>query len=320
VYTKALLKKANTVTVNINNASIEQALEACFQNQPLTYTIFNKMVVIKEKETEISPKAEVALMPPPPITVNGKVTNDKGEPLFGATVTEKGTTNATTAKEDGSFSLTVASEKSVLVISYVGFDNQEIVVGSKNTIAVRLVQQAASLTDVVVVGYGKSSRVNLTSAQSTVSSKDIEKTVNTTIEQALQGRAAGVYVTQNSGQPGGGISVNIRGVSSLGRTQPLYVIDGIQMQVSEDVSFGSSSSSNPLSGLNPSDIEDIQILQGPSATAIYGSRASNGVILVTTKRGKAGDFKINYVYQYNLQTPPKHLDVMNLKAVCTNGK
>jgi TonB-dependent SusC/RagA subfamily outer membrane receptor len=85
------------------------------------------------------------------------------------------------------------------------------------------------------------------------------------------------------------------------------------MQVSEDVSFGSSSSSNPLSGLNPSDIEDIQILQGPSATAIYGSRASNGVILVTTKRGKAGDFKINYVYQYNLQTPPKHLDVMNLK-------
>ena len=304
VYTKALLKKANTVTVNINNASIEQALEACFQNQPLTYTIFNKMIVIKEKEVEAFPKTEAVVVPPPPITVNGKVTNDKGEPLFGATVTEKGTTNATTAKEDGSFSLTVASEKSVLVISYVGFDNQEIVVGSKTAIAVRLIQQAASLTDVVVVGYGKSSRANLTSAQSTVSSKDIDKTVNTPIEQALQGRAAGVYVTQNSGQPGGGISVNIRGVSSLNRTQPLYVIDGVQMQVSEDVSFGSSSSSNPLSGLNPADIDDIQILQGPSATAIYGSRASNGVILVTTKRGKAGDFKINYIYQYNLQTPP----------------
>jgi TonB-linked SusC/RagA family outer membrane protein len=211
------------------------------------------------------------------------------------------------------FLLPLPGEKSVLVISYVGFDAQEIVVGSKNTVAVRLVQQTAALTDVVVVGYGKASRANLTSAQSTISSKDIEKTVNTTIEQALQGRAAGVYVTQNSGQPGGGISVNIRGISSLGRTQPLYVIDGVQMQVSEDVSFGSSSSSNPLSGLNPADIDDIQILQGPSATAIYGSRASNGVILVTTKRGKAGDFKINYVYQYNLQTPPKHLDVMNLQ-------
>jgi len=311
VYTKALLKKANTVTVNINDASIEQALEACFQNQPLTYTIFNKMIVIKEKE--IATEIVAVNIPPPPVTISGKVTNDKGEPLSGATVTEKGTANATTAKEDGSFSLTVASEKSVLVISYVGFDAQEIVVGSKNTVAVRLVQQTAALTDVVVVGYGKASRANLTSAQSTISSKDIEKTVNTTIEQALQGRAAGVYVTQNSGQPGGGISVNIRGISSLGRTQPLYVIDGVQMQVSEDVSFGSSSSSNPLSGLNPADIDDIQILQGPSATAIYGSRASNGVILVTTKRGKAGDFKINYVYQYNLQTPPKHLDVMNLQ-------
>src|SRR6186997_1898023 len=313
VYTKALLKKANTVTVSINNASIEQALEACFQNQPLTYTVFNKMIVVKEKEAETSPKTETVFTPPPPITVSGKITNDKGEPLFGATVTEKGTNNATTAKEDGSFTLTVASEKSVLVISYVGFDKQEIVVGKQGTIGVRLIQQTASLTDVVVVGYGKASRANLTSAQSTVSSKDIEKTVNTTIEQALQGRAAGVYVTQNSGQPGGGISVNIRGISSLGRTQPLYVIDGVQMQVSEDVSFGSSSSSNPLSGLNPADIDDIQILQGPSATAIYGSRASNGVILVTTKRGKAGDFKINYVYQYNLQTPPKHLDVMNLR-------
>ena len=312
VYTKALLKKANTVTVNINNASVEQALEACFQNQPLTYTIFNKMIVIKEKEVEAPAKTETVFTPPPPITVSGKVTNDKGEALSGATVTEKGTNNSTVAKEDGSFSLTVASEKSILVISYIGFDKKEIVVGNNNAIAVQMVQQTASLTDVVVVGYGKSTRANLTSAQSTVSSKDIEKTVNTTVEQALQGRAAGVYVTQNSGQPGGGISVNIRGVSSLGRTQPLYVIDGVQVQVSEDVSFGSSSSSNPLSGLNPSDIEDIQILQGPSATAIYGSRGTNGVVLITTKRGKAGNFQVNYSYQYSLQTPPEHLPVMNL--------
>jgi hypothetical protein len=153
VYTKAQLKKANTVTVSINNASIEQALEACFQNQPLTYTIFNKMIVIKEKELEAAPRSETVYTPPPPITVSGKITNDKGEALPGATVTEKGTTNSTIAKEDGSFSLTVANEKSILVISYVGFDKQEIVVGDKNAISVRFVQQAASLTDVVVVGY-----------------------------------------------------------------------------------------------------------------------------------------------------------------------
>ena len=315
VYTKALLKKANKVTVNISNVTLEQALEACFSGQPLTYTIFNKMIVIKEREKAVMSEPEVVAnnTPPPPITVTGKITNGNNEALPGATVMEKNTTNATTTKEDGSFSITVASERSVLVISYIGYDRQEITVGNRTTVSVRLVQQATSLTDVVVTGYGKASRVNLTSAQTTVTAKDIDRTVNTTLEQAIQGRAAGVYVTQNSGQPGGGISVNIRGISSLGRTQPLYVIDGVQIQVSEDVSFGSSSSSNPLAGLNPSDIEDIQILQGPSATAIYGSRASNGVILVTTKRGKAGDFKINYVFQHNIQTPPKHLDVTNLR-------
>src|SRR4026208_179604 len=146
VYTKALLKKANRVTLNINNASIEQVLDACFQDQPLTYTIFNKMIVIKEKEKEIEPKTETVNTPPPPVTISGKITNDKGEPLPGATITEKNTTNATTAKEDGSFSLTVASEKSVLVISFVGYDKQEILVGNRNTISIRLIQQAASLT------------------------------------------------------------------------------------------------------------------------------------------------------------------------------
>ena len=111
VYTKALLKKANRVTVNINNASLERVLDACFEGQPLTYTIFNKMIVVKEREKAPEPIIETLNTPPPPITVSGKITNDKGEPLFGATITEKNTTNATTAKEDGSFSITVASEK-----------------------------------------------------------------------------------------------------------------------------------------------------------------------------------------------------------------
>ena len=315
VYTKALLKKANRVTVSVNNAPLEEALDACFSDQPLTYTIFNKMIVIKEKETVVLTKPEtIAEAVPAAITISGKITNERGDPMGGATITEKNTSNATTAKDDGSFSITVASEKSVLVITYVGYDQQQIIVGKQTMISVRLVQQPTSMTDVVVIGYGKSTRANLTGAQTSVSAKDIDRTVNTTLEQAIQGRAGGVYITQNSGQPGGGMSVNIRGISTLGgRTQPLYVIDGVQIQGSEDVSFGTSSTSNYLAGLNPADIEDIQILQGPSATAIYGSRGTNGVIIVTTKRGKAGDFKINYIYQYTLQTPPDHLDVMNLR-------
>ncbi|MGZ8561896.1 MAG: SusC/RagA family TonB-linked outer membrane protein, partial [Flavisolibacter sp.] len=245
--------------------------------------------------------------------ITGTVRDESGAPLIGASVTVKNTTHTVITSDNGQFTITVPANATTLVISYIGMTQQEIDIRNRTSVEVSMAASANALTDVVVVGYGRARRANLTTAQTSVSSKDIEKTVNTTIEQAIQGRAAGVYVTQNSGQPGGAISVNIRGVSSLNRTQPLYVIDGVQIQASEDVSFGSSSSSNPLAGLNPSDIQDIQILQGPSATAIYGSRGTNGVILVTTKRGRAGDFKINYAYQYNLQTPPKRLEVMNLR-------
>ena len=245
--------------------------------------------------------------------ITGTISDDKQAPLVGATVTVKGTKTATTTDAVGKFTLTVPSNANTLVVTYVGMQTQEVSIESTSVVTITLAATGGSMTDVVVVGYGRTRKANLTTAQTGVTAKDIEKTVNVTVEQAIQGRAAGVYVTQNSGQPGGGISVNIRGISSLGRTQPLYVIDGVQIQGSEDVSFGTSSTSNPLSGLNPSDIEDIQILQGPSATAIYGSRGTNGVILITTKRGKAGNFQLNYSYQYSLQTPPKELPVMDLQ-------
>lgn len=246
-------------------------------------------------------------------TITGTVSDQNGNRLANATVSIKGGNTAVATNANGVFSISVPANATTLVISYVGAETREISIRDKSAIVASLEMADTKLNEVVVIGYGNAKRANLTAAQTTVSAKDIEKTINTTIEQAIQGRAAGVYVTQNSGQPGGGISVNIRGISSLGRTQPLYVVDGVQIQSSEDVSFGSSSSSNPLAGINPADIDDIQILQGPSATAIYGSRGTNGVIIVTTKRGKAGDVKINYAYQYSLQTPPKHLNVMNLR-------
>lgn len=241
-------------------------------------------------------------------TISGIISDQNNTPLSGATVLVKGTSRNTITESTGAFRITVPSANSILVVSFVGMKTVEIAVGKNEVFKLNLIPEVNTLTDVVVVGYGKASRANLTSAQTTVSSKDIEKTVNTTIEQAIQGRAAGVYVTQNSGQPGGGISVAIRGISSInGNTEPLYVIDGVQVQ-----GGGTANSSNPLAGLNPNDIEDIQILQGPSATAIYGSRATNGVVMVTTKRGKNGDFKINYNTQYNIQTPPKRVEVMTL--------
>jgi TonB-linked SusC/RagA family outer membrane protein len=253
-------------------------------------------------------------------TISGTVSDEGGKALFGATVSVKNTSVSTSTNVNGSFSLNVPANGKVLVVSFVGMKTEEIPIGDRTNFEVTMAVNANALTDVVVVGYGKASKVNLTTAQTSVSSKQINETINTTVEQAIQGRAAGVYVTQNSGQPGGGISVNIRGISSLNRTQPLYVIDGVQIQASEDVSYGNSSSANPLSGLNPEDIDNIQVLQGPSATAIYGSRGTNGVILITTKHGKAGDFKINYSYQNNLQTPPDHLNVMNLQQYASMVK
>lgn len=241
-------------------------------------------------------------------SVTGTVKDDNGNPLSGATVTVKNTRVVTTTNTSGSFSLNVPAGAKTLEVSYVGMAIKEVAIGNTNTLSVALAPATNSLTDVVVIGYGKATRANLTTAQTSVGVKEIERTVNTTVEQAIQGRAAGVYITQNSGQPGGSISVAIRGISSInGSTEPLYVIDGIQMS-----GGGTANSSNPLSSLNPNDIEDIQILQGPSATAIYGSRATNGVLLITTKRGKAGDIRINYNVQYNVQTPPKRVAVMTL--------
>lgn len=244
--------------------------------------------------------------------VSGVVNDASGQPLSNATVQVKGTSVFTTTNDKGLFGIEVPQGRNTLLVSYVGMPTKEVLISGEALQVITLSGSSGTLSDVVVIGYGTARKSNLTHAQTGVNARDIEKTVNTTFEQALQGRAAGVYVTQNSGQPGGALSVNIRGISSLGRTQPLFVIDGVQIQADQDVTYGNNSSANPLAGLNPSDIEDMQILQGPSATAIYGSRGTNGVVLITTKRGRAGDFKINYAYQHNIQTRPDKLDVMNL--------
>jgi len=245
--------------------------------------------------------------------ITGTVSDEKGSILPGALVTVKDTKVFAVADMNGKFSITVPDGSKSLVVTFIGMQAFEVVIDKKTTLAISLKSGTSSLSDVVVIGYGSAKRANLTTAQTTVTARELDKTINTTVEQALQGRSAGVYITQNSGQPGGGMSVNIRGVSSInGSTEPLYVIDGVQIQ-GESVRFGAQSSANPLSGLNPADIEDIQVLQGPSATAVYGSRATNGVLLITTKRGKSGDAKLNYGFQYNLQTPPRPLEVMNLQ-------
>ena len=241
-------------------------------------------------------------------SVRGKVTDASGGGMPGVNVLKKGTATGTSTDGEGNFVIE-ASPTDVLVFSFIGYTSQEIAVGNQTNINVNLAEDVQNLQEVVVVGYGEMRKADLTTAQTSISSRDIERTVNTTIEQAIQGRSPGVYITQNTGAPGGGISVNIRGINSIrGSNEPLYVVDGVQIQGSS-----SAAGDNPLSTLNPADIESMEILQGPSATAIYGSRATNGVVLITTKRGKAGDIKITYGGTYSIQSKPQKLDVMNLR-------
>lgn len=249
--------------------------------------------------------------------ITGKIVGAGGDPIAGVNVTVKNTDQVAITNTQGVFEINAATGQT-LVISNVGFAKIERVVkAADNKFNFTLKEDFANLTDVIVVGYGKMKKTDLSSSQVTVTADDLKKTVNTTLEQGLQGRAANVYVTSNSGQPGAPASVMIRGVNSINYSnQPLYVVDGVQIKP-DNPAGGTGASANILAGINPDDIETINVLQGPSATAIYGATGANGVIMITTKRGKAGETKISFSSLTTLQTDPPKVPVMNLQEYAT---
>lgn len=240
-------------------------------------------------------------------TVTGIVTSGTdGEALIGVSVQVKERPQAGTITDfEGRYSLQVKSNETI-VFSYIGFKSQEVK-ASKTVVNVELEEDSEILDEVVVVGYGTMKRSDLTGSVVSVGEDEIKQSIVTSLDQALQSKAAGVSVTQNSGTPGGGISVSIRGINSLNGNEPLYVIDGVAISGNND------SNSSVLSSINPSDVVSMEILKDASATAIYGSRASNGVVLITTKQGQAGKTRITYEGYYGLQQLPKKLGVMNLR-------
>lgn len=220
--------------------------------------------------------------------VTGTVTDNQNIPLPGSSVVEKGTTNGVTTDFDGNFSIEVADD-ATLIISYLGYAPQEVTINGQSSISVQLLPDATQLEDVVVVGYGTQKRSDITGAISSVKSEDFNQGVVTNPGELLQGKMAGVNITSNSGEPGASQNVIIRGIGSLrSGTQPLYVVDGFLLDNSS-----SGFATNPLNFLNPNDIASIDVLKDASATAVYGSRASNGVVVITTKRGKAGKTEMN---------------------------
>lgn len=246
------------------------------------------------------------------ITVSGTVSDGSG-PIPGVNIIVKGTKTNTVSNFDGTYTLQSVPANSILVFSFIGYKPYEVAVKNKTKIDAVLEEDLNDLKEVVVIGYGTAKRADLTGAVSTVTSAAITQSVPTTFDQVLQGRAAGVQIQQNSGTPGGSSSVRIRGISSItGSNEPIYVIDGVII----DGNSGSLNS-NPLAAINPNDIASIDILKDASATAIYGSRAANGVIMVTTKTGRKGDLVLNFDSYVGWQQMPKELQVLNLREYGT---
>ena len=249
------------------------------------------------------------------IKVSGKVTDNEGLPLPNATILVKGNTTGVVTQVDGSYSITVQSSSSILEFSFIGYSKQQFTVGSRTVINVVLKPDVTSLKELVVVGYAVEQKALLTGAVGVVNSEAMNKIPLATLDGVLQGQTSGLQVTQNSGTPGGAMSVRIRGVSSVsGSNQPLYVIDGIPVTTGDYAQVGyEGQGTNALSDINPSDIESVTILKDAAAASIYGARATNGVVVITTKRGKTQKSTVNVNLSHGIQQVSKKLKMLDAR-------
>ncbi len=343
-FTASELKGSNRINVDFRNATLNEVLDQVIKDQALTYTIEDKTVVIKRKEPSFLEKVSDYLSA---ADIRGRVLDESGRPISGATVKIKGSKKVVSTGADGRFSISVPNEKTILVISYVGFITKEVT--ARPDMIVTLGLEMNKLNEMVVVGYGSVRRKDLTGSVASIDLNEIKDVPFATIDQALTGKAAGVQVVQADGSPGGVAKIRIRGGTSLlGGNDPLYIIDGVQVQiqnrylqsaaeiVSPVESFGADNPSqtisgafarglNSLGGLNMNDIESIDILKDASATAIYGSKAANGVVIITTKKGKLNQkpvLEANYYAGVSSPVKEKLLDrdqyIMIVKEAARN--
>lgn len=295
-YDTAILKNVKPITINVVNASVDDVLKLALAETAVTWVVQGQTISLIPK-TEIEKKSVILL--PVQKLVKGIVKNEKGEPIPGANVYVKGSTIAVQTGIDGSFAIEVPEKYTKLVVSYVGMQEEEVVIGNEPLIVVLKIV-GEKLEDVVVIGYGTKKRKDLTGAITKLSSDNYKNQPVLNTSDALKGRVAGVSVNNNSGAPGGGIKVRIRGANSVNAgNEPLYVVDGIAL------------TSNGFQQINVYDIKSMEVLKDASATAIYGSRGANGVILITTKAGKSGKTKFDYSTFLSTNSPMKKYDLMD---------
>jgi TonB-linked SusC/RagA family outer membrane protein len=297
-YTESLLSQAKTVSIDIKNGTLEQVLTICFKDQPFTYAIIEKTIVVKPQNI-----SDQTVNTSSSIDIKGRVTDKDGNPVVGANIKIKGVSQGTTTNENGEFVLKNVDDNAVLEISFVGYETQLIPVKNRTSIAVLLFVAIQKLNEVIVQkGYYSTSQKLNTGNVSKVTDEIIEKQPVSNILQTLQARVPGLYIQQLNGVPGSNFKVTIRGRNSIANgNDPLYIVDGVPF-ISNGLSSTTTSANilgtsgiSPLNSINPQDIESIEVLKDADATAIYGSRGANGVILITTKKGdsKRGKPKVN---------------------------
>jgi TonB-dependent SusC/RagA subfamily outer membrane receptor len=316
------------VSLEVRDTPLYKILNKLFRGTGITYESAGQQILLKKKRPEISfnkatdhveeewSTVPENVAPVPELTVTGVVTDEKSQPLPGVNVVEKGTTNGASTDVSGRFSLNVEDEKSVLVFSFIGFATQEFQAGNQTQFSVTLQTDATALEKVVVTGYGgRQRKADVTGALSSISVDEFAEQPVNRVDQILQGRSAGVQVTNVGGAPGGAVRIRVRGANSISRdNNPLYVVDGY---------IGAD-----FTTINPNDIETIQVLKDAASTAIYGSRGANGVIIITTKKGREGGIQVNYngevsvskeIGRYNTLSPADFATVINERAAATGG-
>jgi TonB-dependent starch-binding outer membrane protein SusC len=301
------------INVDLQSVSFDDAMKEVLRNSQLEYDLVENYIVVKPTIAKVEPAAALK-QPQEKRTIRGVVTSaEDGATIPGVTILVRGTTTGTTTDLGGNYQIDVLPENTHLVFSFVGMITQEVAINNRTVINVTLEPAVLDLGELVVVGYGTESSRLVSGSLGVVSDAELRETPLRTIDGVLQGRSAGVYISQNSGTPGGANTVRVRGNSSISAgNEPLYVIDGIPMTTGNYGQIGFSGQSiNALSDINPNDIESITILKDASAAAIYGARATNGVILITTRRGSQQRTNINFNGSWGWQEVAKQLEMLN---------
>lgn len=319
------MKDAPLVTVNLHNETLENVLNRCFKENGYNFSIVKKTIFLNRQPIK-QKNAQLIQAPPTAqeITIRGRVTDTLGNALAGVNVMEKGSSNGTTTDKNGRFTLTNAGEGSfVLVFSYVGYETKEVTISNQQDIRVMLNYSNNQLDALQIIAYGTTTKRFNTGSVTTVSAKDIENQPVTNPLAALAGRVPGMVVTQSSGVPGASYKIQIRGINSIAQgSEPFFIIDGVPFapnnknleQVAGPFTFSLGNNTgglSPFNTINPADIESIEVLKDADATAIYGSRGANGVVLITTKKGKAGKTKIDANIQTGASRVTRTMPMLN---------